>query len=464
MIKIELMRHDPIVIHEGDPIKIDGVQRGLLRLLVLREGQPVSNDSIARLTESDDPQAAASKVRYLRNNLGPLADIVRNERGAGYSFASSECQIDAIEFRRGVEAILARSFDPFRDRMEPDEALEKVHALDALLKLWRANPALDLPAQEYLEREYEDLYDNATQRLVYAKLFTTNEDRIREAIATLEHIIAIGQGVTSTWRLLLLAYDALGAQTKGSDTLVRIADFYDNKIPVSITLTIDMILSDPNFQNPFQSRLTEAGGRASPDASFNARQDTRGVEEICRVLGITTGSHLSLLKSDLEPAACIRRTVRRLWFSGVMASKWVAEAWLWNEFDQLLTRLDREDGEVRFMMINPHGEGYRRLAALRNGHISTKSIEPISQLVAAHPSMQVRLFDSLPSFRIVIIDDDVVSFSPYRLGADAYLAAERGWEAPHVMLDPLAPYPLAEAFTLLFEETWNNATPLKEIL
>jgi hypothetical protein len=464
MIKMKLMRNDPVVHHEGGLIKIDGVQRHLFRLLVLHEGRPVSNDAIARLTDSEDPQAAASKIRYLRADLGPLSKIVQNERSLGYSIFLDGCDVDALEFRRGVEAVLAHDFDPFQDHMEPEEARNKVRELEALLKLWEANPALDLPAEEYFERKFETLYDSAVDRLAQAQLFTTDEPCIREAIATLENAIKAKQATSSTWRLLLLAYHALGAETKTSNALVRISKFYRNKVPEIVENTMHSIFRDPKFKNPFRPAPAKiAGDGGFSNISSIGRRDDQGVKEICRVLGIATTSHLSLANSQLAPEACIRRTVRRLWFSGVLASKWVAEAWLWSEFDQLLTRLDREEGDVRFMMINPNGEGYSRLEELRNGHVSTKSIEPIKQLAMAHPSMQVRFFESLPSFRIVIIDDDVVSFSPYRLGADAYLAAERGWEAPHVVLDPIAPYPLAEAFTLLFTETWNNATRLEDM-
>jgi Domain of unknown function (DUF5919) len=153
-----------------------------------------------------------------------------------------------------------------------------------------------------------------------------------------------------------------------------------------------------------------------------------------------------------------------LYFSGVLASKWVIEPAVRSDFRRLLARLDANKGEARFLVINPQGDAFRRLNELRQGHISTESIAPLKHLAEQHHSLQVRLYDSLPAFRIVVIDDDVVSFSPYRLAADAYLASDRGWEAPHVVLDPMANYPLAEAFLLLFNETWENAVPIGDVL
>jgi hypothetical protein len=145
---------------------------------------------------------------------------------------------------------------------------------------------------------------------------------------------------------------------------------------------------------------------------------------------------------------------------GVLASKWVIEPAVRSEFKQLLTRLDAIEGDVRFLIIDPDGDGFRRLYELRKGHVSAESVCPLIKLANEHKCFQVRGYSNLPAFRIIVIDDDVVSFSAYRLAAAAYLATERGWESPHVVLDPLAKYPLAEAFHLLFLETWENSRPL----
>jgi hypothetical protein len=98
------------------------------------------------------------------------------------------------------------------------------------------------------------------------------------------------------------------------------------------------------------------------------------------------------------------------------------------------------------LVINPYSKSFKRLHDLRKGNVSAESIPHLKKLVAAHPSFSVRAFDSLPAFRIVIIDDDVVTFSPYRLPVEGYKKSGQGWQAPHVVLDPLATYPLAEAF------------------
>ncbi|NUU07679.1 hypothetical protein [Leifsonia sp. C5G2] len=187
------------------------------------------------------------------------------------------------------------------------------------------------------------------------------------------------------------------------------------------------------------------------------------LHEIARLLGITTDSTLALRGAEVEPAECIARTTRRLYFSGILASKWVMEPGLRSEFDEMLIRLDGErdePGDVRFMIIDPDGDAYKELLQLRGGRLSKESVPHLRDLASRHPSFEVRVVNSLPAFRIVVIDDDVVSFSPYALEGERYATSKLGWEAPHVLLDPLAPYPLADAFRLYFEERWLSAKVL----
>lgn len=461
MIKIDLMRNDPIVYHGEGEIMIRGVQRRLLRLLVLREGKRVSNEAIGRLT-GRECDAAAGKVRDLRQALQPL-QLVENDRATGYCIPLNNIEVDAFTYRDGVDAILAVQADYFAGQEPLEAILDEIAKLEALEKMWVANPATDLPVEEGLEEQFTSLRQNARVRLNMARLATQQEAHRRRAISDLEnmtHTEAVG---SIEWRLLLLAHHAFGSIQSVSKTVERINEYYSSHVPLDVDTTARGVLQQ-GFHNPFGTPTANAEiGMSSEGRSSRSEESALSVATICQVLGITTTSHLSLTKSELTPAACIKRTRRRLWFSGVLASKWVVDGWLRSEFDKLLSRLDEEQGEVRFMMINPRGEGYERLKELRRGALSDESVEPIRKLAAAHPSMEVRVFENLPSFRIVIIDDDVVSFSPYRLGADAYNAGQGGWEAPHVVLDPLAPYPLAEAFTLLFDETWNNATPLEQV-
>lgn len=213
--------------------------------------------------------------------------------------------------------------------------------------------------------------------------------------------------------------------------------------------------------------------RNSPITPHRARPLTSPLEpthdgidhlhEMAEVLGITTASTLRLRGEVMDPMQCIERTQSLLYFSGVLASKWVMDPGVLSAFDDLLDRLDtlpERERDVRFLIIDPDGEAYSLLYQMRGGRLSSGSVAHLKELSERHPSFKVRVIDALPSFRIVVIDDDMVSFSPYALEEERYATSRLGWEAPHVMLDPRAPYPLAEAFKLYFEERWNNAHEL----
>ncbi|QXF84284.1 hypothetical protein HBA53_24555 (plasmid) [Rhodococcus pyridinivorans] len=187
------------------------------------------------------------------------------------------------------------------------------------------------------------------------------------------------------------------------------------------------------------------------------------LHEIAEALGITTASTLRLRGEVMDPMQCIERTQNRLYFSGVLASKWVIDPGVRSAFDEMLTKLDalpERERDVRFLIIDPDGDAYSLLYQMRGGRLSSDSVPHLKELTRRHPSLQVKVIDALPAFRIVVIDDDMVSFSPYALEEERYATSRLGWEAPHVMLDPHAQYPLAEAFKLYFEERWNNARPI----
>ena len=73
------------------------------------------------------------------------------------------------------------------------------------------------------------------------------------------------------------------------------------------------------------------------------------------------------------------------------------------------------------------------------------------------------MFDALPTFRIVILDEDVVSISPYLLRTYDHVGGYQGWDAPHVGLTPFAPWALAPSFEALFLEQWRIARPIEEL-
>lgn len=461
--RIELMRPDPTVWKGGQRVEITGVQKDLFRLLVLHNGRPVSNRSIANL---GDTQATASnsKIRYLRRQLETIGcrDLIKVNRGTGYRAALEDWQVDSSEFEKTVVRLHASLDDLLQHPISAQDAWKDIQQLQAQINAWRSNPADGLDEEGHqLHAYFEKLKQNAEDRLLIARLYTGDYSQIREAIQVLM-VRARREPDIVVWKLLLLAHDAI---EKTIDNVAELINKQFRDPPTALTSLMAGIRGHTLKHNPFRAGAQQSGGEANPIAEpATGPVDDRGLLQLCSLIGISTTTKLSLTDSHIAPLACIRRTRSRLFFSGVLASKWVEKPDVFLEFKELLNRLDKEQGEVKFLIINPFGDAFRRLHALRGGRLSTKSLEPLERLTAEHSSFQVRLFDALPAFRIVSIDDDVLSFSPYRLAAAGYVASGQGWEAPHIVLDPLADYPLAEAFRLLFSETWDKALPLQDAL
>lgn len=461
--RIELMRPDPTVWKGEQRAVITGVQKDLFRLLVLHKGRPVSKQSIANLGDTQ-ATTSISKIRYLRQQLEIIGcgDLIEVNRGTGYRAALEDWEVDSTEFEKTVVRLNASLDDLLQKPLSAQDAWRDIELLQAQINAWGANPADGLDEEgQHLHAYFEKLKQDAEDRLLMARLYTSDYSQIREAIQVLM-VRARREPDIVVWKLLLLAHDAID---RSIDNVAELINKFYRDPPIALTSLMIGIRGHTLKHNPFRQDTQGTTGEAKPIAEpVTGPVDDRGLLQLCSLIGISTTTKLSLTDSHIAPLACIRRTRSRLYFSGVLASKWVEQPDVFLEFKGLLNRLDKEQGEVKFLIINPFGDAFRRLHALRGGRLSTKSLGPLERLSVEHPSFEVRLVDALPAFRIVSIDDDVLSFSPYRLAAAGYVASGQGWEAPHIVLDPLADYPLAEAFRLLFSETWEKALPLKDAL
>jgi hypothetical protein len=458
MNQIQIMRDVPVVTYDGRDYRITGHPSHLFRLLILNNGKTVTKSLIASLHDTD-PKMAASKIRYLNRQLGGCPELIENDRPTGYRFAPDGWVVDATEFCTAIQT-LDGTFEMREDRpVDPAAAKAEVKAMERVLGYWSANPGAEIPGN--WEDKFTRLKSKAEDRLLKARLCTKDHEQIRDAVQELERRVRANEADDLIWRFLLLAYDALGNQVKVASTWAAISQFHHGHPPAALQAVMEGLGN--GGANPFRMPSSPSAPHDIARKSFHAAHGSEhpSLLDLCATLGITIASALRLEGSHLTPVACIRRTRSRLYFMGVLSSKWVAEAAVLSEFKQLLARLDAINGDVRFLIIDPDGDGYQRLNELRKGHVSKESIDKLRQLVRDHKSFKVRMYNNLPAFRIIVIDDDVVSFSAYRLAAEAYLTTERGWESPHVVLDPLAPYPLAEAFQLLFLETWEKARPLE---
>jgi hypothetical protein len=463
--KLMIMRAEPVVVAGALDATIRGRAGCLLRLLILQDGKVVRKEEIADLNDTAAGYAQG-KIRDLRNQLRrvpPATDLIKTDETIGYHADTSGWAVDAAEFRNAIERLDGR-FDPDSDKpIHEGEAREAVQQLTAALDLWHANPGVGLEAFPF-ENKFAALKLKAERRRIKARLWTRDQDEIREAINYLEALARQDDVEEWVWRLLLLAHHALVHHGSLSRTVGEMETYYRGSVPEPLEKLARSVMPGGNIQNPF--RATAALPQPPSDPSTRPvppNLDDLQLLHLCKTIGITPYSQLKLRGTQLEPLPCILRTRTRLYFSGVLASKWVNETRVRQELKNLLTRLDENGGEAKFLMINPTSEAFERLKKLRRGEIDLSSVSHFRRLMKEHRSLEVRVFDHLPAFRIIVIDDDVVSFSSYRLAAEAYASTDRGLASPHVALDPLAPYPLSEAFELLFKEMWAKAHDLRII-
>jgi hypothetical protein len=432
---------------------ITGQEGTVLRLLIMHRGHPLTREEIARhLTHSGRrtvlPSSVPGYVRRLRSRVGH--GWVRST--AGYSSVVNPADVDAFVFES-----LIREYGVC-DIADVDNMtgglVDNYEQLLDLYAMWRANPVwpfADDEDDEFLVsayHEFERYWDCLRRCIVYSELRSRRKPRIEKAISRIEQLLRQDPSDEQLWALLFRARASLpGREAAISSMLARITEQFPAGIPSELRYTVNRISSGHD------DALFEI------DRSQRTHADQQRVDQLVQTLGVSPASELELRRSKLEPQECIRQTVSQLCFAGILATKWVADSYVRAEFTRLLERLDNNGGSVRFLLIDPESESYRRFSQLRWSEGSVQPVDVLRSLGAAHRSFQVRLYDALPTFRIVLIDQSIVSFSPYLMdrGTDR---ARTGWEAPHIVLDRTAPWPLARTFETLFSETWRTATPL----
>lgn len=465
-------------------IEVHGVHGRVLRLLALSTGHCFSTYWLAEVFNYGNPRSVAPMIMQLRRKLGGPRwgdQAIKNDHGAGYHLDPAAADVDALKFRHLAQPLIRLYKDAAElDDILIDEADAHLTTIENAISIWRVNPAVGLEhlaaAEHQYYYEYEALYDRAQRLKILLSLRVGTQERLRQSILLLESKVAEQHNPDwEDWCLLIRAYYSTGNPSKVNEIYARAKRYYDIKHSQAVPQQIEeyfqrSIRRDESFNlSRARNRATTANSNsagateipsspsARPAQTLAAREELLGVIDL---IGVTTHSQLRLAGSRMEPLQLMRRVKQRLWFSGVLASKWVTDPIVWNELTDFLTVLDHSpEGDVRFMIMNPEGPGYRRLRELRGDELNVEHLPLLARLAREHSSFQVKVFDHLPTFRIHVIDKDVVTFSFYRLDEESYLQGdELSWESPHVVLDPLAPWPLAEAFATLFNEMWHGSS------
>jgi len=171
---------------------------------------------------------------------------------------------------------------------------------------------------------------------------------------------------------------------------------------------------------------------------------------------------LTLNDSPFTPASIMKSSSKFLSFMGVLGSKWVNDPAIRSDFENYLLRIQSKQGKVRFCLINPLGDGYEQLKGFRDGKISHESLHHFKSLSEKYTSLEVRLYQALPSFRLILADHRSCVVARYKIDKAGYFQSKYGWEAPHMKFNSDANWSLYDPFERYFEFVWEHSMSLEE--
>ena len=115
--------------------------------------------------------------------------------------------------------------------------------------------------------------------------------------------------------------------------------------------------------------------------------------------------------------------------------------------------------------MNPHGKSFKQLKTMRGENLIDQSTEIFYDLVDEFSCLEVRFYDFLPCFRLVFIDDKILGASRYKHDESNYLKSNKGWEAPHLVIEAdQGEWSLFDPFLSYYETVWDQSKDIKEVV
>lgn len=191
----------------------------------------------------------------------------------------------------------------------------------------------------------------------------------------------------------------------------------------------------------------------------------RQPDQFLSKLGIQSGV-ASSRGSKFSPKSCMTRTEHDLDFMGILGSKWVEKPGNFNRLRSLLTEIEQDGNEIRFLLADWTSDGYQR-------HLERRNRESLSlvrradhyldylQLDEEFECLEVRLYSQIPTFRLVFIDDKELGVSRYRYEPPNE-DFDRGRKIPHMIIEKDARYSFYAPFQWTFEEIWMDSEPISQ--
>ena len=190
-------------------------------------------------------------------------------------------------------------------------------------------------------------------------------------------------------------------------------------------------------------------------------------------VGITDCTR-ELKGTDLEPKKCMETVKHTLDFMGVGGSKWVKSNDECKQFEKMLRRVQANKGNVRFLIIDPLGHGYKELEGLRGADaIPKESYKSLCSLSQRYPCFQIRLYNHLPTFRLQFIDNKYVAASRYFFEKEQFYKFSQGWDIPHLIVNAdimISPDEiqykgsLFNSFLQLYDFIWESSKDISSLI
>lgn len=472
--RFSIMRDVPAVVtSDGDERRVPGNPGRVLRLLLLARGQVLTKSGLAQDLGGIQPTSVESVVSRMRTAIGDtgrtivvFADV---EGQGGYRIDPTDADVDAFRFEQVADAAEVGGAVSF-EATDNDFGQLAGGLMDAW-RTWHANPAPEVTLFDFAEQEYHHfaaMHERLGRAVAYSLLrrwLLRGQPRdLTDAITFLNKLVVGEDTDEEIWTLLLRAEGSQPSWQRGVPALLARLEKACAAVPDELLGLHRRILDrdETVLLMPPRARLVDIGPAESTPSLEVSESDRGNLVDLAQLLGLSSNNALRLRNSRVEPRECIEQTVQRLWFHGIFASKWVADAQIRSQFDMLLDRLDGdEDAEVHFLLLDPDSESCRRFQSIIGSTESPESFTWLRELSRRHRSFTVRLYDTLPTFRIIVIDDSLVTVAPY-LNVPQEWLREHGWESPHLVLAPMAPFPLAKSFELTFRESWRRARRLDQ--
>jgi len=166
-----------------------------------------------------------------------------------------------------------------------------------------------------------------------------------------------------------------------------------------------------------------------------------------------------LESSQYAPLQCMEKVNKKLFFMGILGSKWVNDE---KTFEHFINKVEANDGEVKFLLVNPNGKGYQSLQKLRKGRINHKSLGKFYKYSKDYSCLQVKLYDERPNFRMAFLNDQELAVSRYFDDEDRYFESNQGWDNPHIIIKSDAKWSFYLTFEKMFSQIWDRSTEIEE--